>query len=421
MVKPERLYHAPTLLSFTYLFFIVPQAVATEYLELTSSTIDDTAYQITLFYAVLCIGCSWIGWHSRPYRKLLVWLERTSYTTSFKKFFYAISALALVANLAGFQLNRISKAGLVESVGGQMTGTSTKLFFVAKLIYIPYPYFIKRLVEKRTLLRFFLLSASIFSEVRTAIIHGRRGLLASLSFPWLLILYFQKRWTLPRYAIPLIVIAPLILVPALAILRFNFWRMLFSGQMSVSLMASYVRSYFLDNYPYDLLNAVNVISLSLKDGYFGFGSGFWNDIVFSFIPGQIIGDGFKESLYINISPLSYLRTRELSAYFDVKLGTTVTGLGSTFVEFGFFGALCFYFQARVMRTLWESSLRNIDISQIIYCFTTFSIFLSVTHNFSVFITSMIIVCIILLTLIRFSRAHFKEREHSQAPPAWPMT
>jgi hypothetical protein len=402
-LKPERLYHAPSLLSFAFLFFIIPQAVAVENLGINKTLIDNGAYEITLFYSILCILASLVGWHGKIYRKLFIKLEKSRYLINPKKFFYMISLLALFANLAGLRLSNLSDSGSIESIGGQTTGIGSILIFVARFIYIPYPYFIGRLVSKTNIPNFLYLFLSSFSEFKFVILHGRRSPLASLSFPFLMLVFFKKRWLLPRIVVPFIIIIPLILIPALAILRFEFWALLFSGQMDFSSLAVFIRAYFLENYPYDLMNSVNAIALSLKQGYVGFGSGFWNDIVFNFVPAQLLGRSFKESLYINISPLSYLRTRQLSIYFDVKFGTTLTGLGSTFAEFSFFGFLCFYFQAKLMRTVWESALRNVNIAQILYAFLTTSLFISVTHNFSRFINTLIIGTFLLLFLVRFSR------------------
>ncbi|MFG6102885.1 oligosaccharide repeat unit polymerase [Leptothoe sp. EHU-05/26/07-4] len=376
--------HAPNLVSSAYIFFLVPQMFAFESLDLERTVLNPDAYYWTLVYAIICLLASYLGWRSGCIKFFFRFLCKFSDEIHGKALFFTMIFLSLISNFAAFKFEQLKSSFEYES-GQQLTGIGTKILFVARIVYIPYAYFLSQFIEKKSFNNLLLLLATIFLTLQRVITGGRRSPLALILLPVICMLFFRKKITLNRSLIVFILIAPIILIPALAVSRFDFWNSLFSGQISIEFLQKTVVESFTDDYPYDFSNAVNIISLTTDHLYFGLGSGFWNDLVFNFIPGQFLGEDFKDLLYINISPVSYLKNFELNQYFSYKLGTTQTGLGNTFAEFGFLGSICFFFQSKIMRTLWEAAKRGKEVAMIAYCFMTTSIFLSITHGFYLFI------------------------------------
>ena len=82
------------------------------------------------------------------------------------------------------------------------------------------------------------------------------------------------------------------------------------------------------------------------------------------------------------------RTSDSPAYqelarrgFEISIGTTVTGMGDSFQQFGYFGCLFFALLAVVYRSLWLASLLpNTAFAQLLYIQTATSGMRAVTHQ-----------------------------------------
>ena len=387
--------HTPNLVASAYLFFLIPQMFAFQALDLERAVLDPNAYYWALVYAVMCLFASFLGWRSGSISFLSRFLCRFNDRVSGKTLFTAMLALSLISNLAAYRFEQLKGSFDHADAGSQqLTGTGTKILFVARIVYIPYAYFLSEFLQRKSFKNFALLFSTIFLTCQRVITGGRRSPLALLSLPLLCMLFFRKRITLNRALIAFILIAPLVLLPALAVLRFGFWSSLFQGEVDFVFIQRTLTEYFTEAYPHDFLNAVNIIALTTDRLYFGLGSGFWNDLVFNFVPAQFLGNNFKDFLYIDISPVSYLKNFELNQYFTYKLGTTQTGLGNTFAEFSFLGSLCFFVQSKIMRTLWDVSMLGKELAMVAYCFMATSVFLSITHGFYYFINYAFLLIVI---------------------------
>src|SRR5213078_3855068 len=91
----------------------------------------------------------------------------------------------------------------------------------------------------------------------------------------------------------------------------------------------------------ELKNATALIAATQETGDYEFGAGYWNQIVFRFVPAQFLSRDFKDSLMIggeqrNMSDFVY----DVLG-FQLPEGLTVTGMGDSFNEFGYVGCLFF--------------------------------------------------------------------------------
>jgi hypothetical protein len=130
----------------------------------------------------------------------------------------------------------------------------------------------------------------------------------------------------------------------------------------------------------ELRNAAMIIDATQTTHDFGYGRAYWDQLVFRFVPAQIIGRDLKESLMFKpanreldqgIPQVRYKRT----------LGTTVTGVGDSFHEFWYFGALFFAVLAVIFKSLWEASLkRDAIFAQLLYIQTSTAAMRAVTHQ-----------------------------------------
>lgn len=408
LIKRECFLHVPTLFALAYLFFLIPQILAFNILGLGRNILNSDAYTLTLVYAIICLVASYLGWESGHFKDFHIFLQLFNKQINKKSLLIIMIFTSVISNIAAFKFIALSKAGEFEYVNGQqLTGIGTKFVFIANLFYLPYSFFISQAINNSKIKNvFFLILISLLTYQRI-FEGGRRGPLASLFIPVLCMLYFNKSIVFSRIFILLSILAPLVLIPALSEYRFSFWELAYQNQFNVADILSIIKSYFTQDYPYDFINAINIVDFTDRNTKFGLGTGFLNDLVNGFIPAQFLGDSFKDSLYIKISPISYLKNSDLSFYFDYKIGTTQTGLGNTFAEFGLLGSICFFIQAKLMRTFWDSAITGNLYSMIAYCYLTTPVFLSVTHGFYTFINYCFIYFLFTFGLTLINRLNLK--------------
>jgi hypothetical protein len=125
----------------------------------------------------------------------------------------------------------------------------------------------------------------------------------------------------------------------------------------------------------ELSVAAYIIDSYSFHGEYIYGAGYWDNMVFRYIPGQLLGKEFKQSLMINPSGVKFTNG------YKMYTGLTPTGIGDSFVQFGYFGCLFFFFLGGFFRELWKSSF---DFSKpliyVLYITCMVQGLLAVTHQ-----------------------------------------
>jgi hypothetical protein len=129
----------------------------------------------------------------------------------------------------------------------------------------------------------------------------------------------------------------------------------------------------------ELRNAAMLIEATRRSGNYQYGVGYWNHLVFRYVPAQILGRPFKDSLMVWNSCDGV--ERELSAMDYVNpAGSTVTGLGDSFQQFGYWGCLFFTLMAVIFRQLWDTACDpGALFAQLIYMQSCTCAMRAVTH------------------------------------------
>jgi hypothetical protein len=131
----------------------------------------------------------------------------------------------------------------------------------------------------------------------------------------------------------------------------------------------------------ELANAGFMIDYTYKYGDYKLGLGYWNELVFRFIPAQLLGKEFKNSLRIDESPLA--SSHDKSAVHNViyVLGSTPTGIGDAFTQFDYLGSFFFFFIGLFMRRLW-STIKETEspVLQVLYAVLLIEGVVSLTHG-----------------------------------------
>ncbi len=216
-------------------------------------------------------------------------------------------------------------------------------------------------------------------------------------------IFFIKGKKAPRWVIVTAVVAATIGIPATSDNRQLAQEDPLQALQEIDFAAQFQESLELEARS-ELKNATAVIAATQWSGDYQLGAGYWNELVFRFVPAQFLGREFKDSLMIGGE------RRDMSDFVEDQLGAglpvglTVTGIGDSFNEFGYFGCLFFAALAYLFKTLWAAANRATGtVAQILYIQLTTSAMRAATHQTATFIPSLIYSLIFIGAIAFFAR------------------
>ena len=128
---------------------------------------------------------------------------------------------------------------------------------------------------------------------------------------------------------------------------------------------------------------------------FDVGLSCWNEVAYAYVPAQVVGWEFKNSLRIDLPG-------EV-AHPDSPPGTTSTGMADSFQAFGWFGCLIFFWLAFAMRKLFETAQTGHLVAQLAYMLIVTSSLHTITHHTKCFLTPWIHMAVFLLPCLLWAR------------------
>jgi hypothetical protein len=335
--RPARLYQYPYLVGFAFTSVLLPQAfslVAGDSFALQQSS--------DLFLmCFLCVCCAWVGYQIVP-RKVLVpaWLER-SLTSA--QLYWGSLVLIVIGGSFTFMFGALG-----ENVE-KGTGIATIFLFFANWIYVGVGLSIYGAIKYRKV-RFWISSAAAsVVPIQAALLYARREptvlFLLSVAFS----VFFLRRIALPRALIVCSVLTVVIFMPMTTAYRSAASRSL-AEAISVIDLSDPLKGYREGTEYAEMRAALYAISDAREDGQYAHGAGYWDELVFRFIPAQILGEDFKKSLFLG----ERIKELDINKYAarEISVGTTITGAGDAFQQFGFLGALFFAVMGYLFRGLW---------------------------------------------------------------------
>ena len=130
----------------------------------------------------------------------------------------------------------------------------------------------------------------------------------------------------------------------------------------------------------DVRNAVYLMNYRQADGGYTFGARFWDDLVFRWVPAQIVGRQTKAALMFEKDQQAVYETIRNQYNYQRIGGTTSTGFGIAYSEFWFFGALLFGVYAWFAGRWWTLGSHGDLWAQVMYAATLGSGLVAFTHN-----------------------------------------
>jgi hypothetical protein len=233
-------------------------------------------------------------------------------------------------------------------------------------------------LKSKTTFSYVLFIANLYLIGSVAFIGLRRSEIIDFGVVCLGVLWFSRRWIMPKTALLAGVLAVSAVVYSIGEVRMAARIYKERTGETVSLFNPVIFNELslranlpFDNAPGDFSNAIDfynglhIINYASSTGEYTLGSQTWNSIVFQYVPGQIIGYDIKNSLMIGTRNSVYDRISYVEN-FSHSVGTTRTGFGSSYLEFGYFGCLFFFLNSLLLAGFYSRAQKGSLIAQLGY-------------------------------------------------------
>lgn len=385
--EPSRVYQYPFLMGAIFTSFLLPQAIA---LFNNPGGIPQSAINQALFMGALCMLMAWAGYQVRPMRRLRF---GQIHSLRIERFYSVGLVTGLVSLLSVYFMLQIPQEEIATG-----TGPFTILAFFSGLAAISFPIFLTIALWKPKLGNVLLAFVAGYPLYSAAFLAGRRVSTASFFVILILVLYFRKRYVLPRSMALLGVVLVMFLIPVFAEMRQEFWFSLLKGEFSTVDWAGALDKVLLGDV-LELRNAAAIIFSTSFTGDYGLGTGYWDALVFRYVPGQLVGYDIKESLQFN-----WTQNVWLSIGYIPSSGSTVTGLGDTFMQFGYLGSLFYFLQGYLFKNIWWLAVnRQSPIAQLLYIGLIPVALVSVSHGSFWFVQGSLVIVLVIIATYRYAR------------------
>jgi hypothetical protein len=368
VVRPRLIYEYPYFMAATFTAFILPQAYA-----LYRDQWGGIYLRMTLLMCFLCIACCWLGYQRRPHPALL---SKLNIPIDLARFLQGGIALVLNGWYFTHKLGTLSD----EELSSKMTGISTVYLFFGGLVYPGFAICFYCALKRGWIIAWLAAFGAAVVPMQAALFYGRREPTVLFLMSVGLGMFFIKGKAAPRWAIIVAVLAGMLFIPSTAEYRQLAREDPFAALKEINFTEQFREALAPDAIS-ELKNATALIAATEETGDYEFGSGYWNQIVFRFVPAQFLGRDFKDSLMIGGEQ------RDMSNFvydvlgFQLPVGLTVTGMGDSFNEFGYLGCLFFAAVGYLFKTLWAAANRPSGIvAQILYIQITTSAMRAATHQ-----------------------------------------
>lgn len=368
LIRIERIYQYPFFMGAIFLSFLVPQAFA---LVDNSGSLEQFSLERVLLISSLCAIACWIGYQPKPNLKFLNFLN---VEVDKNKLFRVSIFLMLIGYLFYFLFK---SSDYEKGANGGLTGSSTIFLFFSQVIYIAFSIFLLEVLKKPSTQNIILTLLAAWIPIQRVLM-GRRQPTMVLIIMIGLSLWLIRRYLPPRWLIVTTLFLMFILIPVLGSLRGSFWQQLFNGNWQAILSTTETALEIQKQGDIlELRNAAFLIEATIDLDLYGLGAGWW-DAVMQLVPGQLLGFGFKQSLQFNLITNETLY--DLYGYAPF-IGTTPTGVGDSFVEFGYLGSLSFALIAYFFKHLWISACYQKSLlSALLYMGLIGAAMISLTHG-----------------------------------------
>lgn len=391
----------PALIAVLYLAWFIPQLFSLS----QDFSVPATGYNRLVAMMMLCLMATWLGWNLRTSEK------QTTIEADYSKLILPAILLTLLSVGVNLLLTRYR----ADYIGVQQwSGAITIIAFFAQIRDVALAVSLLLFLQHRNRLTFVIMATNLLVTLPVAFVLLRRtemiGLLTAVMWAY----WFARRKSVSLAILIPIGVALTVVVYAIGPLRHASSQFeLATGERlaifdptiwsHIDIGAAIAQS---ANLAFDLRNALFLIDYAAESGYFNFGASLWNSFVKLYIPAQLLGAEFKASLQFSLGPDAYESISNIYN-FDYRTGTTSTGFGSTFRDFGFLGPLYFFIMGYIMKIMFIYGKAGYFWAQVAYvCFIP-QVLLSFTHGHGRFFVAIPFLASVILCLRAASQYHYR--------------
>jgi len=385
--KTIRLYQFPFFMCMAFLSYIVPQLYA---LIGDPYPVSPDYVDLTIFLTILCMVLFFYGYTKQSPNIEVCDYKRNSDLFLDKRIFY----LGIIYTIIGFLCNvAIGNVDIEQQKVSQWTGILTIYAFFQGLLYIGFAINLHFALRKNNFLYWLMFSFSAFWPIFTFLFYARRTDAIIYITIVMSTLWFVRGYIASRPVIFISAILGFFFLNAVSAYRselgnlnigYSNWKDFFSftwfdswstafknvdwwDQSTKLFQTSDTASYGVTIHSSETKFAASVIQITNETGQFGYGTQFWNRIVFGFIPAQFLGTDFKESWYLSIAKPLTIRLQDYFSTQTFSTGYVLPIMGELFSELWFFGFFICYLIGQKLKILWLLVNQEATISnQIIY-------------------------------------------------------
>ena len=375
--RPRLIYEYPYFMGAAFIGFILPQAYA-----LFRTEWGGEHFEATLIMCSLCLVACWVGYQPRAHPALLVKLNVPVNTG---RFFHGGVVFVLVGYFFTYKFGTLPE----EAISSTMTGIGTIYLFFAGLVYPGFAIcFYCALKERRAVAWLATILAAII-PLQAAIFHGRREPTALFLISLAMSLFFLKGKQVPRWLVIGSVLGSVFIIPAVGEYRKLATEDPLEALKQIN-FGEQVKEMLDEDAISEVKNATILIAATRETDGYDWGVGYWNRIVFRFVPAQFLGKEFKDSLMIGGAQQDLGEFVEDALGFKNPAGSTFTGVGDAFYHFGYLGCLVFAVMAYLFKNLWTAANHEGGtVAQILYIQVTTTAMRALTHQTMDFLPGLI--------------------------------
>jgi len=391
-------YQYPFLAGATFLVYILPQAFAiTQY----PGGIPDVAIQRTLIMSCLCLVMCFLGYKIKIPSRWLLNKEQIydSNRLNIAAYIYIIIGIIFIF-ASSFVEPEFASGGAETGYRAGHTGIITVILFFSRVFYIGFSILYIKILEKRNKqlsiqLLFFV--SSLLLILAIIITGGRREPSIFLGLSSILCFYFTRNKIISKWIIILGIIVSIFAINPYTIHQYRVATEL-KGDLTRFRQANYIEflnkiteiNHF-DNFNkflnteknLEIRNAALYIDEVVRDKEYQWGTGYWNRLIFSWVPAQFVGKDLKNSLEIDlgIKIAAFCNTVSFRYNYSCRSGQTFTGIADAFGQFDYLGCVIFGVISFFFKVLWQQALYQKSLfAKVAYINLIVRGMLVITHN-----------------------------------------
>lgn len=380
LIHNQHIYQYPFFMGVINVIFVLPQAFA---LINNPGVVSQTALERVLLMASLCAAMCWIGYSFRANDKLLNDLDIQIDNDKLLK-------VAIFLTLIGWIFSILTNIEAAKIAGRNFTGPVVIYIFFAQGIYLGFSIFLFMLLKQPSLINFAGTFIAVIPILKTILI-GRRQPIVTFLVIVGVIFWIVRLVTPPRWLVGIFLVLGIYLIPVIGTLRDDFWLLILNQDWETLISASQNSlNSLLEGNILELRNAALLMDSVDYSGNYKWGAGYWDALVAQYVPRQFVGEDFKNLLTFDLQHRESISQLNKLYGYQRPSGTTITGIGDSYLEFGYFGSLVFALIGYLFKNLWISSTERKSIISLLLMVGLISpAMLTVTHDTGGFLKQLL--------------------------------